>query len=146
MSWPLRGNPATRALSRKEEQTMKRILFTLILMLAAALPALAKEAKSMGKTPEWGMNATIIEACSCPMFCTCYFGSGQPAGHHDPESHAEEHFCRMNNAIKVNKGHYKDVSLDGVKFWVAGDLSGDFGSREAGRLVVMFAKSLSNAQ
>jgi hypothetical protein len=125
---------------------MKRILFALALMLVAALPALAKEAKSTGKASEWGMNATIIEACSCPMFCSCYFGSGHPAGHHDPESHAEEHFCRFNNAIKVNKGHYKDVNLDGVKFWVAGDLGADFGSGEADWAVVTFDKSLSQAQ
>src|SRR3982750_3036996 len=28
----------------------------------------------------WAMNATITEACSCPMFCQCYF-STEPAGH-----------------------------------------------------------------
>ena len=30
--------------------------------------------------PEWSMNATIIEACSCPMFCQCYFNM-EPAAH-----------------------------------------------------------------
>ena len=28
----------------------------------------------------WAFNATIIEACSCTMFCPCYF-STIPSGH-----------------------------------------------------------------
>lgn len=75
------------------------------------------------KAAGWAMNATIIEACSCPMFCQCYFNT-EPAGHH--ESHGQAHYCRFNNAFKVNSGHYGDVKLDGAKFWVAGDLGGDF--------------------
>ena len=31
-------------------------------------------------SPSWAMNATVIEACSCPMFCQCYFNA-EPAGH-----------------------------------------------------------------
>src|ERR1051325_1585788 len=74
--------------------------------------------------PDFAMNATIIEACSCQMFCPCYF-SAEPTGH---ESHAgrEGHYCRFNNVFKVNKGHYGATSLDGAKFWVAGDLGSDF--------------------
>jgi hypothetical protein len=125
---------------------MKRALFSLALVAAAALPAFAKEAKTMSKgSHEWDMNATIIEACSCPMFCSCYFGSGHPAGHHNMESHAEEHFCRMNNAVKVNKGHYKDVKLDNAKFWVSGDLGGDF-SKGGEWAVVTFDRSLTQPQ
>src|SRR5437764_12841603 len=74
--------------------------------------------------PKWSMNASIVEACSCPMFCQCYFNTSPAAG----EGHAghAEHYCRFNNAFHVNKGHYGDTSLDGAKFWVAGDLGGDF--------------------
>ena len=25
--------------------------------------------------PAWALNATIIEACSCTMFCPCYFST-----------------------------------------------------------------------
>ena len=81
---------------------------------------------------EWAMNATIIEACSCPMFCQCYFNT-KPAGHAGHGEHAGhgdhgggDHFCRFNNAFKVNRGHAGTVKLDGAKFWVAGDLGGDF--------------------
>ena len=33
-------------------------------------------------SPDWSINATAIEACSCPMFCQCYFNL-QPAAHHE---------------------------------------------------------------
>src|SRR5438874_688872 len=33
---------------------------------------------SASEQPKWAMNATIIEACSCPMFCQCYFNE-EPA-------------------------------------------------------------------
>jgi hypothetical protein len=72
---------------------------------------------------DWAMNASIIEACSCPMFCQCYFND-KPAAHgeHAGHSHGDsgEHFCKFNNAFKVNHGHYGSTKLDGAKFWVAG--------------------------
>ena len=43
-----------------------------------AVPA-AKTAAAAA--PDWAINATAIEACSCPMFCQCYFNS-EPAAHH----------------------------------------------------------------
>ena len=72
---------------------------------------------------DWALNATIIEACSCTMFCPCYF-STVPSGH----GHGDmaEHFCRFNMAYRVNQGHFGGVSLNGVKFWIAGDLGADF--------------------
>ncbi len=106
--------------------------------------ALAAEMKSAD--PQWKMNATVIEACSCPMFCTCYFGGGQPAGHHDMAMHAEEHFCRFNNAYKVNQGVYNGVKLDGAKFWVSGDLGGDFSKGQMDWAVVTFDKATTQAQ
>lgn len=100
----------------------KRILLAsaLVVLGAATLVLVAEEGAA---APDWKMKATIIEACSCPMFCQCYFNAA-PAGHH--EHHGEEHFCRFNNAFRVGSGHYGDVALDGAKFWVAGDLGGDF--------------------
>ena len=29
--------------------------------------------QSTAAAPDWALNATIIEACSCTMFCPCYF-------------------------------------------------------------------------
>ena len=42
-------------------------------MTAPKAPAQAPPAS------DWALNATIIEACSCPMFCQCYFNT-KPAG------------------------------------------------------------------
>jgi len=79
---------------------------------------------------DWSVNATIIEACSCPMFCQCYFNT-KPASHPGccpPGTSADDvpTYCRFNNAYKVNRGSYGDVKLDGARFWIAGDLGGDF--------------------
>src|SRR5207237_3762594 len=48
---------------------------------------------------DWAMNATIIEACSCPMFCQCYFSTepaGHASGHEGHAGHGEgaEHYCK----------------------------------------------------
>jgi hypothetical protein len=69
---------------------------------------------------EWSMNATAIEACTCPMFCQCYFNT-EPATH-SMDHNDEEHFCRFNMAWKVNQGQYGDTNLEGTVFWIAGDL------------------------
>jgi hypothetical protein len=100
-------------------------------------------------TPEWAMNASIIEACSCPMFCQCYFND-KPAGHGEHAGHAHggggEHFCKFNNAYKVNKGSYGETKLDGAKFWVAGDLGGDFSKGQMDWAVVTFDPAVTPAQ
>jgi hypothetical protein len=100
----------------------------------AVLPgARSRSAADTPPAADWHMNATIIEACSCPMFCQCYFNS-EPADHSAccPESKTggPSHFCRFNNAFQVNKGTYGPAKLDGVRFWVAGDLGADFSKGE----------------
>ena len=99
--------------------------------------------------PDWAINATAIEACSCPMFCQCYFNA-EPAGHggmgHEMHGGGGEHFCKFNNAYRINKGHYGSTSLDGAKFWISGDLGGDFSKGQMDWAVVTFDKSLSQAQ
>jgi hypothetical protein len=72
---------------------------------------------------DWALDATIIEACSCTMFCPCYFGT-VPSGH--GHGAMVEHFCRFNMAYRVNHGNFGTVSLDGIRFWIAGDLGADF--------------------
>ena len=104
--------------------------------------------QAAAQTPEWSCNATIIEACSCPMFCQCYF-AGEPSGHAGGEhaGHAGmEHFCKFNNAYRINKGSYGTVKLDGAKFWVAGDLGSDFSTGQMEWAVVTFDPSVTAAQ
>jgi hypothetical protein len=113
---------------------------------AGGQPAAAKQS---GATPKWAMNATIIEACSCPMFCQCYF-STKPASHggggHAGHGAHGEHFCKFNNAYRVNKGHFGDVSLDGAKFWIGGDLGAEFDDGEMDWAVLTFDPSVKTEQ
>jgi hypothetical protein len=99
--------------------------------------------RASASATDWAMNTTVIEACTCPMFCQCYFAT-EPAAHHQ---HGEaSHFCRFNNAYKINKGHYGDVRLDGAKFWLSGDLGGDFSEGAMDWAVVTFDRNMSEAQ
>jgi hypothetical protein len=106
-------------------------------------------ASASAAAPDWAMNATIIEACSCPMFCQCYFDTkpaahgGEHAAHGGP---AAEHFCRFNNAFKVNSGHYGATKLDGAKFWLGGDLGGDFSGGQMDWAVLTFDPSVTKVQ
>src|SRR5215210_3848661 len=56
---------------------------------AGAENAVAKS-PAAAADPDWAMNATIIEACSCPMFCQCYFDT-KPAAHADAGDAADPH-------------------------------------------------------
>ena len=114
------------------------------LMFASGAP---NDTPKPAASPEWSMNASIIEACSCPMFCQCYF-SNKPAGHMGHGEHAAhtEHYCRFNNAFQVNHGNYGQTSLDGAKFWVAGDLGGDFSKGQMDWAVLTFDTSTTKEQ
>jgi len=121
---------------------MKTYVCALLLTCAAAPLAFA------ASEPEWSMNATAIEACSCPMFCQCYFNI-QPSAHSMGSMSgmsSEDHYCKFNNAYKVNKGNYGATKLDGAKFWIYGDLGGDFSKGEMNWAVVTFDKATSKEQ
>jgi hypothetical protein len=124
--------------------------YTLVVGLVALVagPAVVLSGTTPAKA-EWAVNATAIEACSCPMFCQCYFNR-QPAGHAGSKGHeghgGATHFCRANLAYKINKGHYGATRLDGAKFWVAADLGDDFGDGELDWGVLYFDKTLTPAQ
>jgi len=95
------------------------------------------------------MNATIIEACSCPMFCQCYFNA-EPADHSaccaEDAASGAAHFCRFNNAFQVNRGSYGATRLDGARFWVAGDLGADFSKGEMQWAALHFDPSVTPEQ
>ena len=133
--------------TKTQELFMKTfsLLVAAVFFMARSLVA----ANPQSAAPEWSMNASIIEACSCPMFCQCYFND-KPAGHgeHAGHSHGEggEHFCKFNNAYKVNHGSYGSTKLDGAKFWVAGDLGGDFSKGQMDWAALTFDPSVTPAQ
>ena len=122
----------------------KRVTLLLCAMVLA-LVAWATAGTGATETPEWAINVNTIEACSCPMFCQCYFNPN-PAGHSGHGGHGEEHFCKFNNAYKINRGHFGQTSLDGAKFWIAGDLGGDFSQGQMDWAVVHFDRALSPQQ
>ncbi len=91
----------------------------------------------------WHFNGTVIEACSCPMFCQCYFNT-KPALH--KTEHGAEHFCKFNMAYKINKGYYGDTDLAGVKFWVAGDLGHSWEKGNTEWAIVTFQAGTTDEQ
>ena len=105
------------------------------LLLVAAPMLLATE------EVDWHFNGTVIEACSCKMFCPCYFNTSPAA---QPEH--GDHFCKFNMAYKVNEGHHGDTDLSGVKFWVAGDLGDGWEDGTTEWAIVTFAPGTTDAQ
>lgn len=111
---------------------------------ALALDAAAPDGKEQA---QWEITLGNIEACSCPTFCPCYFND-RPALHDmnkEGDSHAMR-FCRFNNAFRVERGTYNGTSLDGMRFWMAGDLGGDFSSGQLDWAVLHFEPSATPEQ
>ena len=113
--------------------------------LAAGVTSYFGSSTVLAHTPaadaDWSMTATIIEACSCTMFCPCYF-STIPSGHgHD----MADHYCRFNMAYRIDQGTFGTVPLAGVKFWIAGDLGSDF-SKGAEWAEITFEPSVTKEQ
>jgi hypothetical protein len=126
---------------------MRKTIFSIAFGLLVSINSSFAQTAKPSATPDWALNATIIEGCSCPMFCQCYFNT-KPAAHagHDSHGGMAEHYCRANFAYKVNKGHYGNVKLDGVKFWLAGDLGGDFSQGQADWVEATFEPSVTKEQ
>lgn len=87
-----------------------------ILVASVLAQAFAKES-----SVDWAVNATIIDGCSCRVLCPCIFGSPATVGSDATHEHKGQRSCFFNMAVRVNKGHYGKVKLDGLKFWFAGD-------------------------
>lgn len=121
----------------------RRWTVTLAVVMGMVGLGLALGGLEGGEGKDWAMKASIIEACSCPMFCQCYFNSTPSAHHGNGDS---EHYCRFNNAFKVSKGHHGDTKLDGALFWVAGDLGDDFSDGKMNWAVLTFDPSVAEAQ
>ena len=103
---------------------LPRLLLVPLLALVASLIYFTSSAQEKSSKPDFDMTASYIEACSCDMFCPCYFNTHST--NHMSEHHMDEHFCRANLVLKVDKGFYKDTKLDGAKVWIATDLGSDW--------------------
>lgn len=122
----------------------RRRFLPVCLAVAAGMGALVLGFGAAAPATKWSVNATIIEACSCPMFCQCYFAT-KPAEHHD-HGGAGGHFCKFNNAFKINKGSYGATRLDGARFWVAGDLGDEFSDAQMDWAVLTFDPAVTPEQ
>jgi len=92
------------------------LLTVCMLALMAATPA----------KPSWRMKADYVEACSCHLFCPCYFNK-----------HAEHPYCEFNMAVKVREGYSGNTDLAGAKYWLSGDLGDEWGTQKKGKWVVV---------
>lgn len=106
-------------------------------LLGGAVFALALTIVASGQVaePTWHIKAHIDEACSCPLFCPCYFNT-QPA----------MDFCNFNMAYTVQQGNYGAVKLDGMHVWLSGNLGGDFSQGKTEGLVVAFEPTATPQQ
>ena len=84
------------------------------------------ESASAAEKPKWQMKADYVEACSCHLFCPCYFNK-----------HAEHPHCEFNMAVKVREGHSGATSLTGARYWLTGDLGDEWGTNQKGKWVVV---------
>ena len=84
----------------------------------------------------WSFDGSYIEACSCHLFCPCYFNTTPEMGG-----------CEFQMAVRVNDGSFGDVPLKGAKFWLAGDLGENFGTKHHSPwVVVTFDPAVTQAQ
>src|SRR5262245_9677087 len=107
----------TSPTTNQQEDLMRRREFVATLLIGSVHALAFGEEGSV----DWAMNATIIDGCSCRMLCPCIFGSPATVGSAATHEHAGHRSCYFNAAFRVNKGHHGKVSLDGLKFWFAGD-------------------------
>jgi hypothetical protein len=121
-----------------------RVLLVAVVALAAGLIYFSSYAQEKSSKADFEITASYIEACSCDMFCPCYFNM-HATGHMD-EHHMDAQFCRANLVLKVDKGHYKETKLDGAKVWIGSDLGSDWSTGKDSWMVANFDPSVSKEQ
>ncbi|HSY98150.1 MAG TPA: DUF1326 domain-containing protein, partial [Terriglobales bacterium] len=94
---------------------MRKVFLLMALGCSLSSAALAQYEKpaqpadaSQAAKPDFLMTASYIEACSCDMFCPCYFNNHSTM-------HGDMQYCRANLVLKVDTGYYKSTKLDGAK-------------------------------
>ncbi len=96
---------------------------------------------------DWSANMTVMETCSCPVFCQCFFTGKPPADcKMNMGGGKEMSFCRFNQAYRVNFGHYGSVRLNGAMFWFVGDAGEDFAHPKLNWSVLIFDSSVTKDQ
>lgn len=118
---------------------LPRLLLLPLLALTAGFIYFTSFAQEKSSKSDFDITASYIEACSCDMFCPCYFNT-RATHHHEGD------FCRANLVFRVDKGHYKDVKLDGAKVWLANDLGSDWATGKDSWAVETYDPSVTSEQ
>jgi hypothetical protein len=58
----------------------------------------------------WEIRGDYTETCSCEYLCPCILADGTMP--------ATEEFCKVSMAFKIDRGHYREIMLDGLAFVV----------------------------
>lgn len=107
----------------------------------------ARAQNAMAAEPDWSINMTVMETCSCPVFCQCFFTGKPPADCNMNMGQSDNSmYCRFNQAYKVNRGHFGSLSLDGAMFWFAGDAGEDFALPKLDWAILRFDESVTKEQ
>lgn len=64
----------------------------------------------------WRVTGDYYETCNCDYLCPCIYTDMTAQPTHD--------VCKVAMTFHINKGHFGDVTLDGVSFVVAGEVDG----------------------
>jgi len=72
-------------------------VFSVSVLTAADSPKTANE--------HWQIQGELTEACTCNVPCTCNFGQGP----------SPRHYCWALFSLNIQKGHYGNVTLDGLR-------------------------------
>jgi len=123
---------------------LPRLLLLPLLALAASLIYFTSSAEEKSSKRDFDITASYIEACSCDMFCPCYFNTHST--NHMEEHNMDAHFCRANLVLKVDKGYYKQTKLDGAKVWIASDLGSDWSTGKDSWVLLNFDPSVNKEQ
>ncbi len=124
---------------------MRRVFWLAIALCFVAGIAVAQYGKpgatkpAAAAKPDFMITASYIEACSCDMFCPCYFNTRSTV-------HGNEHYCRANLVLKVDKGYYKTTKLDGAKVWLSTDLGSDWSTGKDSWVVRNYDPSVTPVQ
>jgi hypothetical protein len=116
---------------------MRRTLVAVVALVVVAAGWIVFTGATADRSGTYQVTATAIEACSCPLFCSCYYNPEPTGGH----------MCRFNNAYRFEEGsHWGGVDLSGAKVWMTGDLGGHFADGTTEWAVVTFDQATTPEQ
>ena len=117
-----------------------RKVIPILIVLGAAIAFLAAAPADKSKT--YSVTADTIESCSCPLFCSCYFGPS-----------ADEHMCQANNVYKFRPGQplrqrrpLQSDRLDRRSIWAASGTTSPGPGMPTEWAVLTFDKGTTKAQ